>query len=56
MVQKEEIRNIRYGGSMTATEIKLINDLSKSLNISKTELIARAVNFFSKNQLHLKIE
>ena len=44
-----EVRNVRFGGSVTKKENQLITNLAKKYKISKTELIIRAVQYYKDN-------
>jgi hypothetical protein len=51
--EKKEIRNIKFGGSVTKSEYNLIRNLSKKLKLSKTELLVRAVIYYNDYQKNL---
>lgn len=46
---KTEKRNIQFGFSCTKKEKDLLDNLSKDLAISRTELIIRAIREYKKN-------
>lgn len=50
--EKIEIRNVKYGGSISKTEMKLFNSLAKKHKISKTELLVRSLRLYDeKNRI-----
>jgi hypothetical protein len=41
--QKKEIRDVKFGCSLTKTEYSFLNKLSKKTKLSKTELIVKSL-------------
>lgn len=41
--QQKEIRNVKFGGSMTKSEFSFLNKLAKKTKLSKTELIVKSL-------------
>lgn len=52
---KKEVRNKRFGGSLTKTEFKMLTSMAKELRISKTELIVKAVQLYKESMLNEKM-
>ena len=52
---KNEVRNKRFGGSVTKTEFKILTSMAKELRISKTELIVKAVKYYKEAMINGKM-
>lgn len=53
---KKEIRNVKFGGSISKSEMKLFKSLAKKHKISKTELLVRSLKLFDEINSNSNLE